>query len=117
MQSNIGILNNETKDTRNQQLVIERDIMLLQDEIKKLINDTYLNFHPIDFSGALVVMENEGTAEDRELAARIAVRYSKGKNEEEVKVRYGFYGQKHNKEMNVSPVADKELEEYLVNVK
>ena len=36
------------------------------DEIKKLINDTYLNFHPIDFSGALVVMENEGTAEDRE---------------------------------------------------
>ena len=36
MQSNIGILNNETKDTRNQQLVIERDIMLLQDEIKKL---------------------------------------------------------------------------------
>ena len=47
------------------------------DEIKKLINDTYLNFHPIDFSGALVVMENEGTAEDRELAARIAVRYSK----------------------------------------
>lgn len=62
-------------------------------------------------------MENEGTAEDRELAARIAVRYSKGKNEEEVKVRYGFYGQKHNKEMNVSPVADKELEEYLVNVK
>ena len=87
------------------------------DEIKKLINDTYLNFHPIDFSGALVVMENEGTAEDRELAARIAVRYSKGKNEEEVKVRYGFYGQKHNKEMNVSPVADKELEEYLVNVK
>ena len=87
------------------------------DEIKKLINDTYLNFHPIDFSGALVVMENEGTAEDRELAARIAVRYSKGKNEEEVKVRYGFYGQKHNKEMTVSPVADKELEEYLVNVK
>ena len=35
-------------------------------------------------------MENEGTDEDRELAARIAVRYSKGKNEEEVKVRYGY---------------------------
>ena len=26
------------------------------DEIKKLINDTYLNFHPIDFSGALFVL-------------------------------------------------------------
>ena len=35
------------------------------DEIKKLINDTYLNFHPIDFSGALVVMENEGISSGR----------------------------------------------------
>lgn len=87
------------------------------DAIKKHINENYLNFHPTDFSGALVVMENEGTAEDRELACRIAARYSKGKGEEQVKVRYGNCGQRHNHEMIISPIQDNELEVYLVNIK
>lgn len=87
------------------------------DEIKKLINNEYFSFHPTKFSGALVVMNGEGSENDRKLACEIAARYSKGKNEEAVTVRYGRHGERHNLENTVKPISDKELDKYLIKVK
>ena len=53
--------------------------------IKSHIDGSYYSFHTSDFSGALVVLENEGTEEDIILASRIAGRYSKGKDEKNLK--------------------------------
>ena len=38
----------------------------------------YLSFHATDFSGALVLLDKNGTEDDKVLAARMAARYSKG---------------------------------------
>lgn len=87
------------------------------DAIKGFINKEYYSFHPSKFSGALVVMTGKNISEDIELAARLAVRYSKGKNEEKVSVRYGVYGERHNTEIEVSSISDNEIEEILINNK
>lgn len=87
------------------------------DAIKEYINENYYSFHTSDFSGALVVLENEGTEEDRILAARIAGRYSKGREEKIVKVKYGKYKTKFNTEIEIEPISDEELQKYIVSVK
>ena len=87
------------------------------DEIKKFINNKYYYFHTTKFSGALVMLVTEGTEEDNILAARIAARYSKGRELEEVEVKYGPYGSKLENTINVQPISDKELESYMISIK
>lgn len=103
-----------TKD--NNKIIVART----KDEgetIKEYIDEKYYSFHTSDFSGALVVLEKEGTEEDRILASRIAGRYSKGRDEKTVKVKYGRYGTKFNTEIEVEPTSDEELQKYLVSIK
>lgn len=87
------------------------------ENIKKYVNDDYYSFHTTDFSGALVLLENNATQKDIELAARISVRYSKGREEDAVKVKYGQYGSKLENIIEVCPINDKELEQYMISVK
>ena len=87
------------------------------DMIKNYIDGRYYSFHTSDFSGALVLLEGEGTEEDRKLAARISGRYSKGKDEKMVKVKFGKYGSKFSTEIEVEPISDDELQEYIISVK
>ena len=85
--------------------------------IKKFINKEYYSLHTTDFSGALVLLESSGTEKDIDLAARIAARYSKGREEKEVKVKYGVYGQKLENTIVVEPISDDELEQYMISIK
>ena len=85
--------------------------------IKNHIDGSYYSFHTSDFSGALVLLQGEGTEEDRKLAARISGRYSKGRTEKVLKVKFGKYGSKFNSEIEVEPISDEELQEYIVSVK
>ena len=85
--------------------------------IKALVNSDYYSFHTTDFSGALVLLEKEGTEKDIELAARISGRYSKGREENIVKVKYGQYGKKLENAIEVEPINDKELERYMISIK
>ena len=103
-----------TKD--NNKIIVART----KDEgeaIKNYINENYYSFHTSDFSGALVLLENEGTEEDRILASRIAGRYSKGREEKSVKVKFGRYGTRFNDEIEVEPISDEDLQKYLVSIK
>ena len=85
--------------------------------IKKFINKEYYSLHTTDFSGALVLLESSGTEKDIHLAARIAARYSKGREEKDVKVKYGVYGQKLENTIVVEPISDDELEQYMISIK
>ena len=86
------------------------------DEIKKFINNKYYYFHATKFSGALVMLVGKGTEDDNILAARIAARYSKGRELKDVEVKYGPYGSKLENKINVEPITDKELEEYMISI-
>ena len=85
--------------------------------IKKLINKEYLSFHATDFSGALVLLDKNGTEDDKVLAARMAARYSKGREEEKVKIKFGIYGTKLDNHIEVEPINDNELEKYMISIK
>lgn len=103
-----------TKD--NNKIIVART-MEEGEAIKELINKQYYSFHTTDFSGALVLLDNEGTEEDRVLAGRIAARYSKGREESKVSVKYGIYGEKLENHIEVEPISDKELEQYMISIK
>lgn len=86
-------------------------------EIKKYIDNKYIAFYASNFTGALVVLTGESTDEDIELAAKITARYSKGKDEETVKIKYGQYGKKFNSEVAVKPITDEELQSFIIGSK
>ena len=63
------------------------------------------------------MLENKGTERDIELAARISGRYSKGREEKVLKVKYGQYGTKLENVIEVSPINDEELDKYMISVR
>ncbi|NFG27457.1 DUF814 domain-containing protein [Clostridium botulinum] len=84
---------------------------------KKLLIKEDLVFLTSKFNGAMVIIPagNNPTEEDLTLACRFAVRYSKGKDEEFVEVKYGNVSTEFNKFKNVNSVTQEELEEYNLN--
>ncbi|MBU3103881.1 tRNA 4-thiouridine(8) synthase ThiI [Clostridium gasigenes] len=86
-------------------------------KIKEYINNKYIAFYASNFTGALVVLTGEGTDKDIEIAARITARYSKGRNEEMVEVKYGQYGKKFTSEVTVKPINDEELQTFIIGAK
>jgi len=63
----------------------------------------------------MVVIIGEPTEADIELAAKVTVRYSKGKDEEFVTVKYGKCGKPSSNIIEVRTVNDSELEKYIIN--
>ena len=60
--------------------------------LKKLLTKSDTIFLAADFKGSMVIITGEPTEEDIELAGKVTARYSKGKDEEFVTVKYGKYG-------------------------
>lgn len=85
--------------------------------IKMLVNKEYLSFHAAEFSGALVLLEGNGTESDKVLAARMAARYSKGREQDKIKIKYGIYGRKLDNYIEVEPISDSELEQFIISIK
>ncbi|MDR5587736.1 MULTISPECIES: tRNA 4-thiouridine(8) synthase ThiI [Clostridium] len=87
------------------------------EEFKKLLIKEDLVFLTSKFNGAMVIIPegNNPTEEDLTLACRFAVRYSKGKDEKSVEVKYGNVSTEFNKFKNVDSVTQKELEDYNLN--
>ncbi|MEG0297177.1 MAG: tRNA 4-thiouridine(8) synthase ThiI [Clostridium sp.] len=78
-------------------------------EMRPLITENYTEFNTKNYSGSTVYIQGEFSPEDAEIAAMIAVRYSKGKDEDSVEVLYGNVGEKHNKTITTKSIADEEL--------
>ena len=69
------------------------------------------------FMGAMVIIPegNNPTDEDLTFACRLAVRYSKGKDEELVQVKFGKVSTEFNMTKDVNAMTQEELDKYIVN--
>lgn len=83
--------------------------------LKKLLTKSDTIFLAADFKGSMVIVTGEPTEEDIELAAKVTARYSKGKDEEFITIKYGKYGKPSNNIIKIKTVDDNELEKYIIN--
>lgn len=85
--------------------------------IKQLISKNDLMFLTTKFNGAMVIIPEGNTPneEDITLACRLAVRYSKGKDEELVEVKYGQVSTNFNNKKIVNSITQEELDKYNIN--
>ncbi|SHK64601.1 tRNA U34 2-thiouridine synthase MnmA/TrmU, contains the PP-loop ATPase domain [Clostridium cavendishii DSM 21758] len=85
--------------------------------MKKYLNEEDILFIPTNYTGALVIVRGDYEEDDLILAARIAARYSKGREMDEVEVKYGKNNTAFTKKLIVVPAKDKELEKIMINLK
>ena len=60
------------------------------------------------------IILGDASKEDKELAARIVARYTKGKDEESVVIKAGFYKTKFEDVFEIKPASDEEIEKYII---
>lgn len=83
-------------------------------DIKKYLDPEDYVFLARDFGGSMVIITGKPGKEDIEFAAKVTGRYCKGKDQEEVAVKYGRYMQPHIEVVNAEPAKDTEIEKYLI---
>jgi len=62
----------------------------------------------------MIVIIGEATEEVISIAAKIAIRYSKGKDEPKVTVRYSEFGSKDHRIVEETCATDEEINSYLI---
>ena len=74
-------------------------------------------FFTSKFNGAMVIIPegNNPTDDDLTFACRLAVRYSKGKDEELVLVKFGQVSTEFNMTKDVNAMTQEELDKYIIN--
>ena len=87
------------------------------EQIKQLLNNKDIMFFTSNFNGAMVIIPegNNPTDDDLTFACRLAVRYSKGKDEELVRVKFGQVGAEFNMTKDVDAITQEELDKYIIN--
>lgn len=86
------------------------------EDIKKLLDNDNIIMFPSSHSGAMVVIDGMLDEASLKLAASIAARYSKGKNEQRVVIKYGRYRHPLNSTIEVKPMEDSEINSFIINV-
>jgi tRNA U34 2-thiouridine synthase MnmA/TrmU len=87
------------------------------EQIKQLLNNKDMMFITTKFNGAMVIIPegNNPTDEDLISACRLAVRYSKGKDEDIVEVKFGQVSTEFNMTKQVNAMTQEELDKYITN--
>ena len=87
------------------------------EQIKQLLNNKDIMFITCKFNGAMVIIpEGENpTDDDLIFACRLAVRYSKGRDEEMVQVKFGQFSTEFNMTKDVNAMTQEELDKYNIN--
>ena len=67
-----------------------------------------------DFNGSMVVIIGEATQEVLRFAAKVAIRYSKGKDEPKVTVKYAKFGEQVHSEFDEACATDLELDAHII---
>ncbi|CAI3713504.1 putative tRNA methyl transferase [Clostridium neonatale] len=85
--------------------------------IKVLLNKNDLMFLTSKYNGAMVIIPegNNPTENDIIIACRMAVRYSKGKDEESVEVKFGRVSTNFSDKRLVDCITQEELDKYNIN--
>lgn len=82
--------------------------------IKKLLTEEDMVFLAKDFKGSMVVLVGEAVEEDIIFAAKVTARYSKGKDEKKLVIRYGKYKHPSNNFVEAASATEEELEKYMI---
>lgn len=82
--------------------------------IKEYLNYEDLIFFAEDYNGSMVVLIGKPTNEDIEMAAKITGRYSKGKDNPKVVIKYGNFSKELNNHITVTPATDEEINKYII---
>lgn len=82
--------------------------------MKTLLNENDLVFQAKDYNGSMVAAIGNITEKDIEFAGRVTGRYCKGRDEESVTVRYGFYKKSYDKILEAKKTTDEELQKYII---
>ena len=87
------------------------------ESIKVLLNKNDLMFLTSKYNGAMVIIPegNNPTENDIIIACRMAVRYSKGKDEESVEVKFGRVSTNFSGKRLVDCITQEELDKYNIN--
>ena len=83
-------------------------------EIKEYLTTKDMIFLAEDFKGSMVIIVGEPTEEDIEFAARVTGRYCKGRDEEKVKIKYGYFKKAFSNQIEVKPATDEEIDEFIL---
>ncbi|GIM29654.1 tRNA 4-thiouridine(8) synthase ThiI [Clostridium polyendosporum] len=83
--------------------------------MKDLVKEEDLMFFPLSYSGAMVILTGKYSEKDIELAAKISARYSKGRDEKQLEIKYGKSGTNFLNIRIVTPAAEEELNKYMIN--
>lgn len=85
--------------------------------IKKLLGKEDIVFLPSSHKGAMAIIHGQASEADKELAARLTARYTKGKDEEEVTVKCGIYGTQFNDVYTIKPASEEEINKFIIQGK
>ena len=84
------------------------------EQIKSLLDENDTVFLASKFNGPTGIISGSYTEKDKELISKIVARYGKGKNEEEVEVKYGINGKQFKNSVKVKPASEEEINKYLL---
>lgn len=82
--------------------------------LKTYLKEEDLAFLVKDFNGSMVVIIGDATEKDIDFAAKVAGRYSKGRDQHKLNVIYGYYGKPYNKSLEIKPAIEEELMECII---
>lgn len=85
--------------------------------VKKILTKEHMLFIPSSHMGAMGIIYGACSEADKEFACKIVARYSKGKDLDSVKVKYGNYGTKFSDELAVKPATQEEIDAYIIQSK
>lgn len=87
------------------------------EQLKQLLNNKDMMFITCNFNGAMVIIPEGETPNDEDLtfACGLAVRYSKGRDEELVKVKFGKVSTEFTDIKEVKSMTQEELDKYILN--
>lgn len=84
------------------------------DEIKKYLSKEDLVFLAKDFNGSMIVIIGTPNEDDIKFAAEVTGRYSKGKDEEKLVIKYGKYMTPLNDTIEIKPASDDYIQKYII---
>ncbi|MDY4079727.1 MAG: tRNA 4-thiouridine(8) synthase ThiI [Clostridium sp.] len=82
--------------------------------VKNVLDENDTIFLAAKFNGPTGIISGDYTENDKELISKIVARYGKGKNEEEVEIKYGVNGKAFKDSIKVKPASEEEISKYLL---
>ncbi|GAA0728297.1 DUF814 domain-containing protein [Clostridium malenominatum] len=84
------------------------------EEITKYLDEKDLVFSVSNFNGSTIIVIGNPKAEDIEFAAKVAGRYSKGREKDILKVNYGYFNREKDNFIESVPATEEEINKFIV---